>query len=150
MQVRQKDTRWQGLPQALCCCFGAELARCSDLMWHGSRFPWRYRLLGGKCENNPVFGCVFETSVNEMLSVKIRQEKCFPRKQIKAKILKTVREASSPSSHTVLGCKEHTGAGFWASLRESPVVLSLLPPFGLKEVQHGAGYLLLHAVDLDE
>lgn len=27
---------------------------------------------------------------------------------------------------------------------------SLLPPFGLKEVQHGAGYLLLHAVDLDE
>lgn len=81
MPVRQKNTRQQGLPQASSCCRGAELARCSDLMWRGSHTLWRYHLLGGKYKNNHIFGHVFElceTAVKEMggemLPVEARQE----------------------------------------------------------------------------
>lgn len=82
MPVRQKNTWWQGVPPTPSCCHGAEVVWCSDLMWHGSRALWRYRLLGGKCKNNPVFSCVFELHEtaaeevgDEIISVEIRQEK---------------------------------------------------------------------------
>lgn len=82
MPVRQKNTWRQGLLQTSSCCHGAELARCSDLIWRGSRALWRYHLPGGKCKNNHVFGRVFELREtaakkmgDEMFSVEIRQEK---------------------------------------------------------------------------
>lgn len=82
MPVRQKNTWWQDVPWTSSCCRGAEAVRCSDLMWHGSRAPWRSHLLGGKCKNNHVFGCVFELREtaakevgDEIISMEIRQEK---------------------------------------------------------------------------
>lgn len=56
------------------------------------------------------------------------------------KVLKTVREMSSPSSCTVLGCKGHTGAGLWGGFRGSPIVsCHPLPDCGLTKVQPHVG-----------
>lgn len=82
MPVRQKNTWWQGVSATSSCCRGAGVVWCSDLMRHGSRAPWRYHLLGGKCKNNHGFGCVSELREtaakevgDEIISMEIRQEK---------------------------------------------------------------------------